>query len=178
MSPYTLIVVDMQDVYMPSTNEHIRRVAEEITKAINAGAGIIFLEFWTKYFNGNTYNTKGQTIEELSDLVIGYKNFQMVKKFRCSGEMELCDFFYNNPGWNTNNLTICGVYTDQCVKATVVDLHQRLHHINIEIPMGACWTASCLYIKNKETYDYYLENNLNSIDNPFYGYPDNRITYK
>lgn len=179
MSPYTLVVVDMQVGYKPTEIRQIIEVSNQIKKAMSDGAGIIILEFWYKYFNGTIKNPMGDTIQEISSLVVGYEKARTVKKFECSGEMAICDFLNENPDWNRENLTICGIFTDQCVRATVSDLISRVPTIKIEIPMGACWTRLGVYVKNKLMMDYFLENNLDSLDNPFHMYPkSDRITYK
>lgn len=178
MSPHTLIVIDMQPGFSPNHPKLISNVSEEINLAKANNAGIIFLEYWRKMFNGDIDNTFKDTLPELLSLVDGYDKVERVKKFECSGEMAICDFLNSHPEYNRENFVICGIYVDQCVYQTVNDLHNRLPTINIEIPIGACWSPHRDYYRTKKEYDARHRELDGPFGDPFYFYPKDRISYK
>lgn len=127
---HTLIVVDMQSYFgVSSSMNFTRNIEREITKTIDNGGHIIFVEF----------SSYGDTLLELTKLVteIGYKWAYTVIKGQDDGSVEVANsMFENNVPYD--HLRVVGVNTDCCVLETVKGLTRQFPDSKIEVVEDAC----------------------------------------
>lgn len=134
MGKYTLVVIDMQPSFLEEYNvfelENLTNtIKREIRSAMRLKCGIVFVEF-----NGFT-----STIPELKKLTNNYPLSSVCTKYDISGASELYDFFQNHEDYPYENLKVCGIYLEQCVKETVNGLAEKeLDFPKIELLKYAC----------------------------------------
>jgi nicotinamidase-related amidase len=136
---YTLIVIDMQQsfldgLYSSDRSDCVANVKREINKAVKNGSPILFVEFkdW------------GHTIKEL--IPQSYSNISFVTKNKRSGAEEIVQEL-NRQRWS-DKIKVCGIFTNQCVKESVIDLIKIHKYKNIKIIEKACACGDSYYQTN------------------------------
>lgn len=124
----TLIVVDMQAQFSPVHDQRLLyHVKYQIGLAKRRNAYIFFLEF-IGY---------GKTVLPIVRSVMTYKRILVIKKNARDGSTLIAPHI-DKLGIDPGRFRVCGLYTDQCVKATVNGLAQRFPEAIITIPAFAC----------------------------------------
>ena len=108
----TLCIVDMQD-HFKACPPIALRVASLAQKAVQRKMGIVVLE----------YVGCGETNFQVREVLKGYDRVVYVMKCRNDGSAEFLDACVNN-GFNVAKVFVCGVFTDQCVSATIGGIRQ------------------------------------------------------
>ncbi len=130
-----LVVVDMQPIYL-TREDHalIERVGLLIDKAIAAGQPIVLLE----------YAGKGRTCIELIRRLEGYALVRTKQKYGWGGAAETMEAFADM-GVSPLSVSVCGVYTEQCVAQTVLGLVYNLPGNAIDVLTAACLSIASAY---------------------------------
>ena len=130
MKTNTLVIIDMQ----PSTwgdacraKGVIPTIKKEITKAIQSRSGIIFVE----------YRNNGKTHAELLAHAKGYGRKTIVEKNINDGSTQIIDACKKRH-FAKNRFRVCGILTDCCVHATVLNLSDKLPKAAIEVVLKGC----------------------------------------
>lgn len=159
---YSLILIDMQPIFEAANKvETINNCIREIEFAINAGANIIVVEYYTesvsdfeiKKYGSNCMHTNSR----IMDALVGYKNVYNVVKQHDDGGIEVDECIrFNNL---STTLKVCGVNISACVYKTVYTLSRMQNWLfhkkyNIEIIADAC---NCCF--GMRRYDYLVRLN-------------------
>ena len=124
---YTLVIVDMQPQFIVKCIKERSiieaNVLKQINKAIADNQPIIFLEF----------DKCGRSINRI--IPKNYKQKTISKKSQQSGEQNIIRII-NKKCWS-KNIRVCGIFTSQCVKATVSDLTLNYNY-KISVIHNAC----------------------------------------
>jgi len=132
MPSKTLVIVDMQPVFIASRNpETVIAVANEIMTAKMNNHAIIFLE----------YNLSGATYSGFQSLLKDYPHKSKIRKNGDDGSKEVIRAL-NRRNFPMQTLRVCGVNTDCCVYSTVYGLLELLSKTRIEIVKKACNSES------------------------------------
>lgn len=108
----TLLIIDMQKMFLSERNLHIvDPIKNKIEEFKSNGDAIIFVEFCSAIC---------RTIKELTFLTKKYPNTFTVNKNKVSGAEEIDAVIKKNR--LPTKLFICGLYGDDCVFNTSVDL--------------------------------------------------------
>lgn len=146
----SLVIVDCQPEYLKPLSEKdknrvITEVQNEVTIAQINGDAIICVE-------GEDCEP---THSEILRCLKGHKRRSIVKKSQENGSKEVIAELLRCR-YNRSSLTVCGIYTEHCLKKTVIGLSELLPKAIIDIPIRAC----CSYKKSKDAFEwaYDLEN--------------------
>ena len=126
----TLVVVDVQPGFLNTRQEAFLQSTEGLVFAARArGWPIIFLEYVGRF---------GPTYTRLLKVVEGYEHrSKRVTKDRWSGAREVAKTCASY-GFGRQIFRVCGVYTDQCVAATVSELALDFPASLVEVVPAAC----------------------------------------
>jgi len=128
MPSKTLVIVDMQPVFMASRNpETLIAVANEIITAKTNNHAVILVE----------YNSSGKTYSGFQALLKNYPHKSKITKKGDDGSKEVIRAL-NRRNFPMQTLRVCGVNTDCCVYSTVYGLLGVLSKTRIEIVKKAC----------------------------------------
>lgn len=132
---YTLVIIDMQERWEPFLNKDkiLSNISNEITRAIENNNDIIFVEF---RHHSNTLDYY-LTYKELTCLASNYSKKHLVLKNYMDGSKEISDYIYTNNIYS-DNIKVCGIATNACVKKTVIGLTNRMSSTNIVVVEQAC----------------------------------------
>ena len=147
----TLVIIDMQGYYLyqdsfnrKETQEIIllkKNICDLINRFKDSNLPIIVVE----------YEGNGPTIQELRHLLVDYPEASFLIKGDCDGsdvihaEIERRSL--------SNELHVCGIYSDQCVRQTVEGLMNTYGTYNIELYDDCVWPFKPDY----EDYAYSVE---------------------
>jgi nicotinamidase-related amidase len=113
----TLIVVDMQPAYVYEEGFNDKILVENVKTLLKEFIGncwpIIIVE----------YEQAGKTVAPVMSCLKDYSNVFFVEKDNLDGSKQVLDIIekFNLP----QSLNVCGVYSDQCVKATMRGLVEK-----------------------------------------------------
>jgi len=128
----TLVVVDMQPGFRDAIDKAtLDAVERQVLLAISRNWAIVLLEF-------NPWRN-GPTMPQLKRHLDGYERQMMRVKSTDGGSylvVEACEDF----GYPMQYFRACGVYTDACVKQTVLGLSARLPSCSVRVIREACNT--------------------------------------
>ena len=128
---YTLLIVDIQPEFRSAVTKKVKEICKnEIQRAIDTNAGIIFLE----------YNDSGRTMSGLTRITKGYKKVHIIQKEDNDGSSEVRKAVtrFKLP---KRKFRVCGVNTDACVEETVIGLsYSAVRGSNIEVVASGCWS--------------------------------------
>jgi nicotinamidase-related amidase len=125
---YSLVLIDLQTEFLEQLKDLGKNVMSNCTnlirEAINDNAKIILVE----------YIGFGFTTPEIKLQLSNY-HYDVVCKERDDGSLELKDFFNENK-LNPSKVKIAGIFSNQCVRETVVGLLETTKY-NIEVCKNA-----------------------------------------
>lgn len=131
MTPYTLIIVDMQEHFLnklSNTNKVISNCQYEIKRAIDNSCAIIFVEYYG--YKSTDYH--------LTNLVKDYNKTYTVKKSHNHGQHVIVDLLKKNPDI-PKSFRFCGLNTEFCVYETVFGfLYLTKDENRVELVAPAC----------------------------------------
>lgn len=141
--PYVLTIIDMQPTFKASNTRRIlNHIRKLIISAKKDNAFIIYAE----------YRNCGPTHESLTKLTDDYKHRSFVNAYQNSKSDAIVSKLTQKK-IISDRMIICGVNTDACVQATVLDLSTSLPNWSFEIIKDGCYTCASMYPDNKYYHD-------------------------
>ena len=147
----TLVIIDMQGYYLyqnsfsEKENREVlvlkRNICDLIKKFKDSNLPIIVVE----------YEGNGPTINEIRHLLVDYSESSFLIKGDCDGSDVIHDEIQKRDF--SNNLNVCGIYSDQCVKQTVEGLLNICGNYSIELYNDCVWPFDPDY----ENYNYSID---------------------
>lgn len=127
----TLIVVDMQDEFIPATNPDCQAVVlDEIRRARERQDWIFLLAL----------EGRGPILRCIQYAVDGYELSLELVKSGVSGVQKIREGMLLKYLHDTNFI-VCGVYTSICVAVTALDLAIQNAHRTVTVVSDACWDS-------------------------------------
>jgi len=134
----TLVIIDMQDFYLEEGSIVGSKDSLEISILKSNIVSLI-----QKFMDNNypiilvEYGGSGRTNKYILDAISGYDNCYNATKYKCDGSAEIIEIIntLNLP----KNINVCGVYSDQCVKDSVIGLLKKDSSIEIEFHEECVW---------------------------------------
>lgn len=132
---YTLVVIDMQPDGFPLALSVRRQVAREVRQAVRLGRPVLIVEY--------DLECAGKTDDIVMDVLLecDYKHYERQRKSANDGSREVLSACARR-GFGTSRFRLCGVMTDECVKATAAGLISLHAHCLIDVVADACITWS------------------------------------
>lgn len=154
----TLILIDFQQHYMQEVPEEKRKILIENVMRISRVFQVNNWPIVVVYFD-SSYNDN-YLVEEMRD-ILEYKKAVLVTKNQCDGSTEILDAIDLNK-WPLD-VTICGVYTNECVIFTINGLIEKDKNIVINILEDCIWPDKSTLIIDRDMETRIRVNNQNDL---------------
>lgn len=126
-----LVVIDMQDDYEISEDEKLlNNVIKHIRMAKKAEAPIVVLE----------YVGMGSTREKILDELENYEQCRFTGKVRSDGSTQVKEVLSSAFGIKSGLVKACGIFSSDCVKATVEGLVDKGFRVNVVEEACGAWS--------------------------------------
>ena len=137
-SPYTLIVIDVQEGFTQLLQPRVAArfltaVRAQVVQAIRDNADIVIVEYDDEEF--------GATHKNLKRLACNHLNHTFVYKWDNDGSSQIIKALRESE-FNTKRFKVVGLNTEACVRETVEGLHKELPSARLEVIQNACETAN------------------------------------
>lgn len=133
-----LIIIDVQPHFITRKDfkDTLENIIREIKKAISYNNYIFFVEFDSLTPQNPCYNftsiSKYPTLDILRNLTKDYNKVFYINKYDSAGGYEIHRTIIDN-NITFNNVKVCGLYAEYCVKETVIELATLIYNNKINI---------------------------------------------